>query len=104
MHIKQTLNVDHLLILIPNCRTEGRAAPGATRSPWAALPASWSWIYIQGSTGVAAFAPLLPKGKERMVVVPFYYLTWALHSELAILPELHIFPIVQLGLAAGEAI
>jgi len=52
MHIRQRLNVDHLLILIPNSRIQGRAATGAMQSPWAALPSPGLGSTPRGAWGL----------------------------------------------------
>lgn len=95
MHIRERLNVDHVVILI--LELQDRAAPEAMQGTWAALPPPGLGSISRGAGGggvggvCAAFAPLLPKGKERMAFFPFCYLTWAPHSEFTILPDLHMF-------------
>lgn len=99
MYIKQNLNLDHTLNLIPNYSMEGRVVSGAM---WNLRKASsWVWIYTQGSMGGCLCSS---SDKKREGDHFLCYLVWDTHSELTVFPDLHIFPIIWLGLAAGEAI
>lgn len=69
MYVKQNLNLDHMLHLILNYRIEGRVASGAMHNLRKALLPPGLGSIPRGAWG-AAFAPLLTKRKERVIITP----------------------------------
>lgn len=98
-YIRQRLDSDAMLILVPNYSTEAREALGAMLCLWEALlPPGLRSI----PRGVWVLPLLLFCQRDKRCWSSFLPLPWVPHSELTLLPKLHIFPMSEL-LLAGES-